>query len=77
MILTPIYSRILYVFQLLQVAFSLLLSLFYIYTLHRILDYYLPRMVVHNYTHMFRYEFTNQVIQQLPNHIIKYQSKPW
>ena len=69
-----INSWILYVFQLSQVAFSLLLSLFCICTPHRILDYYLLHLVVHNHNHMSRYNFTNLVIHQSSNHIIRYQS---
>ena len=63
-----IYSQISYVFWLLQVTFSLLLSLFCICTPYYILDYYLPHVVVHNHTHMIRYKCIHLVIHWSSRH---------
>ena len=45
----------------------------YIYIQLRILDYYLPHLVVHNHTHMSTYKSTNLVIHWSLNHITRYQ----
>jgi len=56
------YYQIIYVFQLLQVVFNLLVILFCKHTSYRILDYYSPHVVVHNHAHMFGYKSTHLVI---------------
>ena len=68
------YYRILYVFNYFRFAFSLLLSLFWTYIPHCILDYYLSHIVVYNHNHIFRYKSTNLVMHRSPNHIVRCQS---